>query len=129
MVIEATGNPEAGATHGAAAIEHKKHVVMVTVEADVVVGHILKQRADEAGVLYSLAYGDEPALAAELCDWARTLGFEIVAAGKGTRFIPAFRKASPDDVPRLYGFSGKDYNAQVFCSFLDGTKQDRKSVV
>jgi predicted homoserine dehydrogenase-like protein len=46
----------------------------------------------------------------------------VIAAGKGTRFIPAFRKANPDDVPRLYGFSGKDYNAQVFCSFLDGTK-------
>lgn len=122
VVIEATGNPELGARHGAAAIEHGKHVVMVTVEADVIVGHILKQRADRAGVMYSLAYGDEPALAVELCDWARTLGFRVIAAGKGTRFIPEFRKANPDDVPRLYGFSGKDYNAQVFCSFLDGTK-------
>jgi predicted homoserine dehydrogenase-like protein len=122
IVIEATGNPNLGARHGSAAIEHRKHVVMVTVEADVVVGHLLRQRAVAAGVVYSLAYGDEPALAAELCDWGRTLGFRVIAAGKGTRFIPAFRKANPDDVPRLYGFSGKDYNAQVFCSFLDGTK-------
>lgn len=122
VVIEATGNPELGAQHGLATIEHRKHLVMVTVEADVVVGHILKRRADDAGVIYSLAYGDEPALAVELCDWARTLGFGVIAAGKGTRFIPPFRKANPDDVPRLYGFSGKDYNAQVFCSFLDGTK-------
>jgi predicted homoserine dehydrogenase-like protein len=122
VVIEATGNPDLGTRHAAAAIEHRKHVVMVTVEADVVVGHLLKRRADAAGVIYSLAYGDEPALAAELCDWGRTLGFRVIAAGKGTRFIPAFRKANPDDVPRLYGFSGKDYNAQVFCSFLDGTK-------
>ncbi|HTI50833.1 MAG TPA: Gfo/Idh/MocA family oxidoreductase [Planctomycetaceae bacterium] len=122
VVVEATGNPELGARHGAAAIEHHKHVVMVTVEADVIVGHILKERADAAGVMYSLAYGDEPALAVELCDWGRTLGFRVIAAGKGTRFIPPFRKANPDDVPRLYGFSGKDYNAQVFCSFLDGTK-------
>lgn len=122
VIIEATGNPECGARHGLTAIEHRKHLVMVTVEADVVVGHVLRQRADEAGVIYSLAYGDEPALAVELCDWARTLGFRVIAAGKGTRFIPAFRKANPDDVPRLYGFSGKDYNAQVFCSFLDGTK-------
>src|SRR5262245_7820411 len=122
VVIEATGNPELGARHASAVIEDAKHLVMVTVEADVVVGHILRQRADQAGVLYSLAYGDEPALAVELCDWARTLGFRVVAAGKGTRFIPSFRKATPDDVPRLYGFSGKDYNAQVFCSFLDGTK-------
>jgi predicted homoserine dehydrogenase-like protein len=95
---------------------------MVTVEADVIVGHVLRQQADDAGVLYSLAYGDEPALAVELCDWGRTLGFRVIAAGKGTRFIPPFRKATPDDVPRLYGFTGTNYNAQVFCSFLDGTK-------
>jgi predicted homoserine dehydrogenase-like protein len=122
VVIEATGNPEAGATHAHAAIEARKHVVMVTVETDVVVGRLLKERADAAGVMYSLAYGDEPALAAELCDWARSLGFRVIAAGKGTRFVPEFRTATPDDVPRLYGFTGKDYNAQVFCSFLDGTK-------
>jgi predicted homoserine dehydrogenase-like protein len=122
VVVEATGNVEVGARHGYSAIMAKKHVVMVTVEADVLVGYLLKKLADNAGVIYSLAYGDEPALAAELCDWARTLGFRVIAAGKGTRFTKEFRKANPDDVPRLYGFSGKDYNAKMFCSFLDGTK-------
>jgi len=122
VVVEATGNAEAGARHGHAAIGAGKHVVMVTIEADVVVGSILRRLADQAGVMYSLAYGDEPALACELVDWARSLGFRVIAAGKGTRFIPEFRKATPDDVGRLYGFTGEDYNAQVFCSFLDGTK-------
>lgn len=122
VVVEATGNPEVGARHAMLAIEARKHLVMVTVEADVVVGTILRKKAEQSGVMYSLAYGDEPALAIELCDWAKCLGFRIVAAGKGTRFIPEFRLATPDDVPRLYGFEGKDYNAQVFCSFLDGTK-------
>jgi predicted homoserine dehydrogenase-like protein len=122
VVIEATGNVEAGSMHAFKAIEARKHVVMVTVEADVVVGHILKEKADAAGVLYSMAYGDEPALAYELWDWARTLGFRVVAAGKGTRFLPSFRKFNPDDVPGKYGFAGEDYNAQMFGSFLDGTK-------
>ncbi|MBX9625577.1 MAG: Gfo/Idh/MocA family oxidoreductase [Gemmataceae bacterium] len=123
VVIEATGHAEAGALHADAAIAAGKPVVMVTVEADVLVGHRLRQLAAEAGVLYSMAYGDEPALAAELVDWARTLGFAVVAAGKGTRFTPAFRHATPDDVPRLYGFTGGgDYNLRVFNSFLDGTK-------
>lgn len=122
VVIEATGHVDAGATHAYQAIEAKKHVVMVTVEADVVVGHILKQKADDAGVMYSMAYGDEPALAYELWDWARALGFRVVAAGKGTRFLPSFRKFNPDDVPKKYGFTGNDYNAQMFGSFLDGTK-------
>lgn len=122
IVIEATGHVEAGARHGYHAIQANKHLVMVTVEADVLVGYLLKQLADERGVIYSLAYGDEPALAYELWDWAKTLGFRVIAAGKGTRFIPDFRTATPDDVPRLYGFTGHDYNAQMFCSFLDGTK-------
>ncbi len=121
-MVEATGNAEVGAQHGYSAIMEKKHLVMVTVEADVLVGYVLKRLADNAGVIYSLAYGDEPALAAELCDWAMALGFRVIAAGKGTRFIEEFRKANPDDVPRMYGFSGKDYNAKMFCSFLDGTK-------
>ena len=128
VVVEATGNAEAGTKHAFDAIAAKKHVVMVTIEADVVVGATLKRLADQAGVIYSLAYGDEPALAVELYEWARTLGFHVIAAGKGTRFIPEFRKATPDDVPKLYGFTGEDYNAQVFCSFLDGTKHAIESV-
>ena len=95
---------------------------MVTVEADVVVGYPLGKLADDAGVLYSAAYGDEPALALELWDWASVLGFRVIAARKGTRFMAAFKKANPDDVPKVYGFTGKDYNAQMFGSFLDGTK-------
>jgi predicted homoserine dehydrogenase-like protein len=122
VVIEATGNVEAGAAHACYAIAQGKHVVMVTVEADVVVGCQLRKLADAAGVLYSAAYGDEPAVAFELWDWARALGFRVVAAGKGTRFTPAFRKYNPDDVASAYGFTGKDYNAQMFGSFLDGTK-------
>lgn len=122
VVVEATGMAHAGARHAYDAIAARKHVVMVTVETDVLVGPLLRRLADRAGVIYSLAYGDEPALAYGLWEWARTNGFEVVAAGKGTRFRPSFRKATPDDVPRLYGFTGTDYNARVFGSFLDGTK-------
>jgi len=124
VVIEATGNVNAGSLHASKAIDARKHVVMVTVEADVVVGHVLKKKADAAGVIYSMAYGDEPAVAYELWDHARTLGFRVVACGKGTRFLSSFRKYNPDDVPAKYGFTGKDYNAQMFGSFLDGTKHN-----
>ena len=124
VVIEATGNVEVGSGHARRAIEQGKHVVMVTVEADVVVGNYLRMLADEAGVLYSAAYGDEPSLAFELWDWAKSLGFRVVAAGKGTRYRTAFRKCNPDDVASSYGFTGTDYNAQMFGSFLDGTKHN-----
>ena len=93
VVVEATGNPLVGARHALRAIENGKHVVMVNVEADVLVGPALKKKADEAGVVYSLAYGDQPAVIEELYDWAVSMGFEVVAAGKGTKYLPEYRTA------------------------------------
>jgi predicted homoserine dehydrogenase-like protein len=100
---------------------------MVNVEADVLVGPLLAQRARSAGVTYSLAYGDQPALICELVDWARLCGFEVVCAGKGTKYLPAFRTSTPDTVWDHYGFSQEQirkggFNPRMFNSFLDGTK-------
>jgi predicted homoserine dehydrogenase-like protein len=127
IVIDATGNPAAGIAHALACCEHRKHVVMVNVEADALAGPLLARRAREAGVVYSLAYGDQPALICEMVDWARTAGFEVVAAGKGTKYLPAYCHSTPDTVWQHYGFSAAqvaagDFNAQMFNSFLDGTK-------
>ena len=92
VVIDATGNPGAGIRHALLAFDHGRHVVMVNVEADALAGPLLARRAAEAGVVYSLAYGDQPALICELVDWARTCGFEVIAAGKGTRYRPMFHQ-------------------------------------
>ena len=81
VVIEVTGNPLAGVTHALAAIENGKHIVMVNVEADALCGVMLAQKAEAAGVSYSMAYGDQPALIWEMVNWGRVCGFEIVAAG------------------------------------------------
>ena len=81
ILIEATGSVEAGASNALRAIEHGRHVIMVTVEADVVVGPILQRKAEAAGVVYSMAYGDQPALICQLIDLARTSGSRVVAAG------------------------------------------------
>ena len=127
VVIDATGSPAAGIRHALAAIANGKHIVMVNVEADALAGPLLAQRAAQAGVVYSLAYGDQPALICEMVDWARTAGFEVVAAGKGTKYLPGYHDSTPDTVWGHYGFSdervaGGDFNAQMFNSFLDGTK-------
>ena len=82
LVAEATGLPEAGARHAAAAIRHGKHVAMVNKEADVSVGPILKHRADRAGVVYTAVDGDQHGLLIGLVDWARTLGLRVIAGGK-----------------------------------------------
>ncbi len=127
IVIDATGSPSAGIRHALACCAHGKHVVMVNVEADALAGPLLARRAREAGVVYSLAYGDQPALICELVDWCRTAGFEVVAAGKGTRYLPAYHESTPATVWPHYGFTPEqvaagDFNAQMFNSFLDGTK-------
>ena len=74
LVIEATGVPAAGIAHALSCIESGKDIIMVNVEADVLAGPYLAKRAAEAGVIYSMASGDQPALIAEMVDWARTIG-------------------------------------------------------
>ncbi|MGE3928509.1 MAG: NAD(P)H-dependent oxidoreductase, partial [Lautropia sp.] len=127
IVIDATGSPAAGIRHVLACCTHGKHVVMVNVEADALAGPLLAERAREAGIVYSLAYGDQPALICELVDWARTVGLEVIAAGKGTKYLPAYHASTPDTVWDHYGLTAEEakaggMNPQMFNSFLDGTK-------
>lgn len=127
VVVEATGVPEAGAKHAYTAIMEGTHVVMVTVEADTVVGPTLVELANNAGVTYSMAYGDQPALIAEMYDWARTVGLDIVAAGKGNPYLEENRYGTPDDVFDRFDFDEQfveehDLNPRMYNSFIDGTK-------
>jgi predicted homoserine dehydrogenase-like protein len=127
IVVEATGSPAAGISHARAAIAAGRHIVMVNVEADVLAGPLLAAEARTKGVVYSLAYGDQPALTCELVDWARACGFAVTAAGKGTKYLPAYHQVTPDDVWGHYGLTPEEaraggMNPQMFNSFLDGTK-------
>ncbi|SIO12043.1 NAD(P)H-dependent oxidoreductase [Vannielia litorea] len=126
-IIEATGHPLAGTRHALAAIAAGKHVVMVNVEADVMVGALLAEKARKAGVVYSMAYGDQPAAMCELVDWVRACGFELVAAGKGMNFCPGYRYSTPDTVWDYFDFTPEqvaagDFNPKMYNSFTDGTK-------
>lgn len=125
VVIDATGIPAVGIANALAAIEHGKHIIMVNLEADAIAGPALAARARAAGVVYSLAYGDQPALTAELVDWARASGFEVMAAGKGTKYLPHFPEVNPDNVFEEFGMTaelGHDVNPRMLTSFTDGTK-------
>ena len=127
VVIDATGHPPSGLKHALLCCAEGKHIVMVNVEADVLAGPLLARRAAEAGVVYSMAYGDQPALIAEMVDWARAAGFAVVAAGKGTKYLPAYHASTPDTVWGHYGLTLEQarlggMNPQMFNSFLDGTK-------
>ena len=127
IVIESTGNPPAAVEHALAAFRNGKHVVMVTVEADAFCGPLLARKAAEAGVVYSLAYGDQPALICDLVDWARAAGFPVVAAGRGHKWLPHFAQSTPETVWGYYGLTPEQaqaggLNAKMFNSFLDGSK-------
>ncbi|TRW99109.1 flagellar biosynthesis protein FlgA [Paracoccus sp. M683] len=127
VIIDATGIPAAGIRHALLAAEQGRHMIMVNVEADVLAGPYLAERFRQAGLVYSMAYGDQPALVCEMIDWARTCGFRVVAAGKGTKYLPAYAGSTPDTVWDHYGLTPEQaatggMNPQMFNSFLDGTK-------
>src|SRR6267142_7292604 len=127
IVIESTGNPPAAVEHALAAFANRKHVVMVSVEADAFCGPLLARKAAEAGVVYSLAYGDQPALICDLVDWARAAGFPVVAAGRGHKWLPHYAQSTPETVWGYYGLTPEQakiggLNPKMFNSFLDGSK-------
>ena len=132
VVVECTGNPVAAVDHILTAFGHGKHVVNVTVEADAFCGPLLARKAAAAGVVYSLAFGDQPAMICDLVDWARSCGFPVVAAGRGHKWLPHFSESTPDTVWDNWGLTPEQarrggLNPKMFNSFLDGTKPSIES--
>jgi len=132
VIVECTGHPIAAVDHCLEAFAHGKHVVNVTVEADAFCGPLLAHKAAQAGVVYSLAFGDQPALICDLVDWARTCGFPVVAAGRGHKWLPHFNQSTPDTVWGNYGLTPEQavrggLNPKMFNSFLDGSKPSIES--
>jgi predicted homoserine dehydrogenase-like protein len=127
VIIEATGDPASGIGLCLTAIDHAKHIIMVNVEADAVAGPLLARKAQEKGAVYSLAWGDQPALICEHVDWVRACGLKVVAAGKGTRYHPTYHASTPDTVWEILDkylaiTDRKSINPKMFNSFVDGTK-------
>jgi predicted homoserine dehydrogenase-like protein len=132
VVVECTGSPLHAVDHILEAFAHRKHMVNVTVEADAFCGPLLATRAQLAGVVYSLAFGDQPALICDLVDWARTCGFPVVAAGRGHKWLPHFCESTPETVWGYYGLTPEQaerggLNPKMFNSFLDGSKPSIES--
>lgn len=127
VILESTGVPEVAAKHAYDAINSGKNIVMATVEAECVVGPILSKIAKEKGVVYSQAYGDQPALICELYNWAVSSGFKVVAAGEGTAARLEWRHRTPADSLQRFGFTQEEIdrlklNPKMYNSFIDTTK-------
>lgn len=118
VVVDATGVPKVGAKLSMDAIHNGKHIVMLNVEADSVVGPILHRYAKEAGVIYTGTAGDEPGAVMELYDFAVGLGFEVLAIGKGKN-NPINLEANPSTV---YDEAlKKKLKPNMLAAFIDGT--------
>ncbi len=128
IFIEATGNPIIGTVHAIKIIKSKKHLILVNVEADITCGKYLSDLAKENNVICSMAYGDQPSLILEQIEWARLNGFELICAGKGTKYHPSFEYSTPDTVWSHYGLTKEraenesGMNPKMFNSFLCGDK-------
>ena len=127
VVIEATGNAINGVKHAIKCIKNKFNVIMVNVEADALCGKYLGDLAKKNSTIYSLAYGDQPSLIIEQIEWALSNGFEVISAGKGTKYLPEFEYSTPKTVWSYYGLNEKQaissgMNAKMFNSFITGDK-------
>ena len=128
IFIEATGNPIIGTVHAKKIINYKKHIILVNVEADVTCGKYLSDLANKNNVVCSMAYGDQPSLIMEQIEWARLNGFQVICAGKGTKYHPTFEYSTPETVWDHYGLTKEraekesGMNPKMFNSFLCGDK-------
>lgn len=120
-VIDATGSPEMGARVTLDCIRYQKHIVMMNVECDITVGPILRQLCEKAGIVYSLTAGDEPGSIIEVYRFAKALGFEVVAAGKGKN-NPLDIYANPGQEEWINKAAARDMNPRMLIEFVDGSK-------
>mgnify|MGYP001215214135 CR=1 FL=1 len=133
IVIEATGNAKAGILNASKIIKSNKHIIMVNVEADTVAGKYLSDLAKKYNVVYSMAYGDQPSLILEQIEWGLINGFDVISAGKGTKYHPSYKYSTPETVWKYYGIKKKTalsagMNPKMFNSFITGDKSSIEMV-
>ncbi len=80
-IMEATGTLHIGTEIALSAIGGKKHIIEANPEVQVTLGYLLKEKADEAGVVYSDIDGDQPGIIMNLWSYTAGLGLEPVVAG------------------------------------------------
>ena len=118
-IVDATGVTEIGAHIAVASIKAHKHIIMLNVECDVVIGPLLYKMAKEEGVIYSGSAGDEPGAVMELYDFAMALGFDVLVIGKGKN-----NKVVLGSNPTTCAeeAAAKHMNPRLLACFKDGTK-------
>jgi predicted homoserine dehydrogenase-like protein len=121
LIIESTGVPEIGAIVAIRSVRNNHDIVMMNVETDVTIGPLLRWYAEKKSKLYTLAAGDEPPACKEIYDFAKALGFTIVAVGKGKN-NPLDIHSSPKDREIQEEAAIRGFTPNRLVEFIDGTK-------
>ncbi len=125
VVVEATGAVEYGAQVAIHAIEGAKHVVMMNAETDATVGCALKQRADQASVVYTNSDGDQPGVLRRLCDYVNGINLDVVAAINCKGFMDV--NATPETIKPWA--EKQNTSLPMTTAFTDGTKMNIENAV
>lgn len=118
VVVEATGEIEFATQVVMRAIQNKKHIVMINAELDATIGPLLKIKADEAGVMYTQADGDQPGKIMNLIRDVAYMGFKPVMAGNIKSLIDFRRTPKTQEAWSAAHFQ----EPKMPTSFADGTK-------
>ncbi len=119
VVVDATGVTEVGAQLALTALLNRKHLVLLNVEIDITIGSLMHRLFKNSGLIYSGSDGDEPASTFELYNFAKSMGLEVVVAGKGKNNKLRI-DANPDSVAKEAKDRGM--SPHMLASFADGTK-------
>ncbi|MBV7391497.1 NAD(P)-dependent oxidoreductase [Enterococcus sp. ALS3] len=119
IIVDATGVPEVGAQISFETLIAKKHIVLLNVEIDITIGPLMKKLYDAAGLVYTGSDGDEPAVTTQLFEFAKTMGMEVLVAGKGKNNALKV-SANPDSAQAEA--DAKKMSSHMLAAFQDGTK-------
>lgn len=119
IIVDATGVPEVGAQISFETLIAKKHIVLLNVEIDITIGPLMKKLYDAAGLVYTGSDGDEPAVTTQLFEFAKTMGMEVLVAGKGKN--NALKVGANPDTAQAEA-DAKKMSSHMLAAFQDGTK-------
>lgn len=118
VVVDATGAVDFGAALALACFTGGKHLVLLNAEVDATLGPLLATRADAAGVVYSGADGDQPAVQMNLIRFVRQIGLRPLVSGNIKGLQDPYRNPTTQE-----GFAKRwGQDPWMVTSFADGTK-------
>lgn len=117
-VVEASSSIGSAVRHALAALEHRRHLILMNSEIDLMFGPLFSHTAGERGVICTSCDGDQYGVMKHVIDDIRLWGFDLVMAGNIKGFLD--RYANPTTIIPEADKRNLDY--RMCTSYTDGTK-------